>query len=231
METPLRPRPSNTFSMADDTGTVTLYHDCRRLLSQAEPSQAIVRIIAEANRVAVENTPHFSVHASVVGDHDRVIVIASNSGGGKSTLAAALLQQGLRYGSDEALCLDDQGLVIAYPKPISLGPWSWEALGLSAEDTFTVEALFTAADLGAELLESGRRPTDLLIPSFTTGAPSLRHLPASTIVTTLLRHSFNHYKDGARAFRLATELAQSMRVWQVDVAHPVETAKLMLETL
>ena len=231
METNLRARPSNTFSIGESEGKVTLWLDCRRLLTRAEPSQATVRIIAEANRASVAATPHFAIHAGVVGDDDRVIVIAVDSGGGKSTTTAALLQQGMRYGSDEALCLDDDGVIVVYPKPISLSPWSWEALGLTPDDTYTIEAPFTPADLGAEVLENGRKPTDLLIPTFTDGQPRLAQLSSSAAVTTLLKLSFNHYKDGAKSFRLATEMAQTIRVWELEVGDPVTTAKLIVESL
>ena len=231
METNLRARPSNTFSMGADEGKVNLWLDCRRLLTRTEPSQATVRVIAEANRAAVAATPHFAIHAGVVGDDDRVVVIAVDSGGGKSTTTAALLQQGMRYGSDEALCLDDAGFVVLYPKPISLSPWSWEALGLSPDGTYTIEAPFTPADLGAEVLESGRKPTDLIIPTFTDGKPRLTSIPPSAAVTTLIKLSFNHYKDGARSFRLATEMAQTIRVWQLEAGDPVATAKLIIASL
>jgi hypothetical protein len=50
-------------------------------------------------------------------------------------------------------------------------------------------------------------------------------------VVTLIKLSFNHYKDGARSFRLATELANSLRVWSVDVAAPLDTANLIVDTI
>lgn len=231
MATPRRARPSNTFSIAVADGKYVLYHDCRRLLSQTELSPTVLRFLSEANRAAVDATAHFAVHSSVVGDDDRVIVVAADSGGGKSTLAAAFLQHGLRYGSDEALCLDDEGLVVPYPKPINLSPWSQEALGLVGESD-QPETPFTHNDIGSRgVLETGRAPTDLLIPTFTDGDPGITAVPASTAVTTLIRLSFNHYKDGARSFRLATQLANSMRVWQLRVGTPVATASMVLETL
>lgn len=230
-ERPLRARPSKTYSLATRDDKLTLYRDCKYITSQSESGVVIMRLLAEMNRAAVEATTRFAVHAAVVGNDERVIVIAADSGGGKSTLAAALLQQGLRYGSDEALCLDDDARVVTYPKPISLDPWSWQALGLAADESFDVEAPFTVDDLGTGYLEEGRVPTDLVIPVFTDGPPSLTPLPPSAVVTTLLQLSFNHYRDGARAFALTTQLAQSMRAWKVEVGPPIETAKHLLETL
>jgi len=190
-----------------------------------------LRALAELNRAAVATTPHFAVHAGVVGTQDQVFVIAADSGGGKSTLVAAMLQQGLLYGSDEALCLDDDGHVVPYPKPISLDRWSWSSLGLTPHETTADEYPFTASDLGVGLLAEGRFPTDLLIPTFTDGSPSVTPLSPSAVVSNLLQLSFNHYRDGARAFDLSTRLAREMRAWRVEVGNPIETAKHILETL
>jgi len=231
LERPLRARPSNTFSLATKNDKLTLYRDCNYLAAHDDKEVMILRALAELNRAAVAATPHFAVHAGVVGSEDHVFVIAADSGGGKSTLTAAMLQQGLEYGSDEALCLDDEALVVPYPKPISLDSWSWNALGLTPDDTFTEEAPFTAGDLGAGLLGDRRAPTDLLIPSFTDGYPSLTSLPASAVVSSLLQLSFNHYRDGARAFHLSTSLARKMRAWRVEVGNPIETAKHILASL
>jgi hypothetical protein len=230
-EQPLRARPSNTFSLATKNDKLSLYRDCNHLAAHIDLDVMILRALAELNRAAVAATPHFAVHAGVVGTQDQVFVIVADSGGGKSTLSAAMLQQGLHYGSDEALCLDEDGHIVTYPKPISLDRWSWNTLGLTPEDTTADECPFTVNDLGAGLLADGRVPTDLLIPSFTEGPPSVTSLPPSAVVTSLLQLSFNHYRDGARAFDLSTRLARKMRAWRVEVGNPIETAKHILETL
>jgi hypothetical protein len=210
---------------------LTLYRDCNYVAAHNDQDVIILRALAELNRAAVAATPHFAVHAGVVGTQDDVFVIAADSGGGKSTLTAAMLQHGLQYGSDEALCLDDEALIMTYPKPISLDRWSWNALGLTPGDTLAEEVPFTVDDLEADLLIDGRVPTHLLIPSFTDGSPSITPLPASAVVANLLQLSFNHYQNGARAFNLSTRLATTMRAWRVEVGNPIETAKHILETL
>lgn len=220
--------PANVFSVGGDGEDLDLYRNSRRLLTGAGVGVVVLRIIAEINRSAVEAVPHFSVHASVVANDQRVLVTVAESGGGKSTLAAALLRQGFRYGSDEVLCMDPEGRVIPYPKPITLNRWSWRNLGLRPGEFYRNEAPFLATELGADFMETGRSPTDLLIPVLTKGEPVLMELEASTTIVTLLRNSFNHFKDGARAYRLATALGRSMKVWQVGVADPLDTARVIL---
>ena len=228
---PARARPANTFSVAHRNDRLVLYRDCRFQASHVEPAPLVLRFLAELNRAAVAASPFFAVHAAVVGDDRRILVIAADSGGGKSTLAGAFVHLGLRYGSDEALCLDDQGFVVPYPKPINLNRWSWERLGLSPTDGFEQESPYPPAAFRAELLEKGRRPSDLLLPSFVDGEPSIEPLAPSSAVTALLQLSFNHYHDGPRAFRLSTEAAQHMRVWKLGVGDPAATAKLVTSTL
>lgn len=230
-ERPLRAAPSRTFSLATKDDRLTLYRDCNYLAAHNDRDVMILRTLAELNRAAVAATPHFAVHAGVVGTQDDVFVIAADSGGGKSTLTAAMVQNGLQYGSDEALCLDEEALIVTYPKPISLDRWSWKTLGLAPDDTLAEEVPFTVNDLGADLLKDGRVPTHLLIPSFTDGAPSITPLPPSAVVANLLQLSFNHYQNGARAFDLSTRLAGTMRAWHIEVGNPNETAKHILETL
>ncbi len=224
--------PANAFTVVEQGAALDLHRNGRQLLARSGVGDVVLRILAEINRSAVEAVPDFSVHASVVADDDRVLVTVAESGGGKSTLAAALMSNGLRYGSDEALCLDPDGNVIPYPKPVTLNRWSWRALGLRPGEFYRKEAPFLASELGAgSLMEAGRKPTDLLIPVRTDGEPSLVPMEASTIVVSMLRNSFNHFKDGARAYRLATNLGKSMRVWQVGVADPLTTARIILRHL
>jgi hypothetical protein len=60
------------------------------------------------------------VHAGVVASARRAIVIPGRSFSGKTTLVAALIAAGATYYSDEYAVLDAQGLVHAYPKPLSI---------------------------------------------------------------------------------------------------------------
>lgn len=67
----------------------------------------------------------FAAHASVVARHDRGVLLAGDSGMGKSTLAVELLNRGWTLVSDEvsALDLDGHGGVIARPTFADLELW------------------------------------------------------------------------------------------------------------
>jgi hypothetical protein len=70
--------------------------------------------------VAEFATPHLFVHAGVVAIDDRAILIPGRSFAGKSTLTTSLVKAGATYYSDEYAVLDENGLVLPYPRRVSL---------------------------------------------------------------------------------------------------------------
>jgi hypothetical protein len=70
--------------------------------------------------VALKSPDFIFLHAGVVGDGDRAIVIPGMSFAGKTTLVRALVEAGALYYSDEFAVLDEEGRAHPYPKPLSL---------------------------------------------------------------------------------------------------------------
>jgi hypothetical protein len=70
--------------------------------------------------VAVEAPNLIFVHAGVVAYAGRGIVIPGLSFAGKTTLVAALVRAGAVYYSDEYAAIDENGLVHAYARPLSI---------------------------------------------------------------------------------------------------------------
>ena len=60
------------------------------------------------------------VHAGVVAQNGRALLLPGRSFSGKSALTAALLEAGAAYGSDEYAVLDAFGRVHAYPRTLSI---------------------------------------------------------------------------------------------------------------
>ncbi len=191
--------------------------------------ETIPRLLAAINRAVISRTNHFAVHAGVVGDDLRVLALIAPSGGGKSTLTTALVMEGMRYGSDEALCFDDAGRVVPYPRPIGLTAWSCRTLGLPEPDG--AEAFVTVNDLNGQLLEAGRTPTHLLLPVRNAAGPALTPIPLSAAMASLIEHSFNHFRNPARAYDLATHTVLAVEAFRVDVSDPRETARFLLDRL
>lgn len=92
-------------------------------LVQSSPSLAVVRRELEAyidTVLAVSAPKRLWLHAGVVADGDRAIVLPGSSGAGKTTLVRALLDRGARYYSDDAAVLDARGRVHPYARPLAM---------------------------------------------------------------------------------------------------------------
>jgi hypothetical protein len=70
--------------------------------------------------IALHSPDRVFVHAGVVAQGGRAILIAGRSFTGKTTLVAELVRAGATYYSDEYAPLDADGLVHPYPKPLSI---------------------------------------------------------------------------------------------------------------
>lgn len=205
-----------------------LYRGCSRVDSTQSAETLLANLLAVVNLAVIDDCPHFAVHAAAVANGEGVVAIPADSGGGKSTLAAAAVMAGLTYLSDEALVVDDQSRVIPYPKPIALSPWSCEVLGLPSRDG---ESLFTPTDLGGTVFGGLGRLTDIVVPERAAGELKLEPRPQADAVAQLIRLSFNHYKHPARAFHLSTELARQVRVWSLRYDDPREAAEALAHRL
>jgi len=93
------------------------------------------------------------VHAGVVGWKGKAILIPGKSHSGKTTLVKELVKCGATYFSDEFAVIDEQGYVVAYPKPLSI-----REPGLHKQKDVAVE------DLGGKVGES-RLPVGLVVVS------------------------------------------------------------------
>jgi hypothetical protein len=74
------------------------------------------------SRVALEAPEFIFVHAGVVADGHRAIVMPGRSFAGKTTLVRSLVEAGAVYYSDEFAVLDETGCVHPYAKRLSFRP-------------------------------------------------------------------------------------------------------------
>jgi hypothetical protein len=106
------------FRAAGPDVEVGLLRDGELVLQAPSAAALVERVVWEINQLAWESAPVLLHGAAVVIDAGAV-ALCGPSGAGKSTLAAALVQRGGGYLSDEIVAL--RGVEIdPYPKPISL---------------------------------------------------------------------------------------------------------------
>lgn len=164
----------------------SLWRLCLNGVPQGEESAAdtLLSVIYDRLRIiAYQRFPYLlAVHAAVVTDGRRTIVLPGLSGSGKSTLAATLLARGYRLFSDEVALLDQEGDLVPIPLGLCLKEGSWPLL----KDYFPELTDYTVYKrwdgLPVRFLEHGsiafagegdnRRATHLCFPRFLPDAPA-----------------------------------------------------------
>jgi hypothetical protein len=144
------------------------------LVRTAAPGVAFRHLVYAANQLAIDATAApVRLHAAAVGRAGRALALVGPMGAGKSTLAAALVQRGWDYLTDEVVAIDGDGSVRPYAKPCSLGdpppalePLRWDppqgsAVYLAGGGLVPAPILGTVAgaavELGGVVLTSYRR--------------------------------------------------------------------------
>ena len=103
---------------------------------------------------------HVFIHAGVVAWKGEAIVLPAKSFSGKSSLVLELVRQGALYYSDEYAIIDEQGLVVPFPKMISL-----------REDSGTREQTDYAIEKFGGRIGATKIPVRLIVlTSYTAGA-------------------------------------------------------------
>lgn len=219
-----RRRPTSAqrvLSIVSDRQGHMLFRGCHRLARSESPADALSGLLVALNGLAVGSAHCLAIHAGVVAAGAVALAAPAVSGAGKSTLVAALVQTGLAYVSDEALCLDySGGAVVPYPKPLTLSSTSWPLVGLPTPPTGSLWALTEERpvpidQLGGEFAHGPLTLAHILLIERRPGPTTIAPAPAGDGLAALLSLSFNHYRRPAEAFSLAARAARSARTWRV----------------
>jgi hypothetical protein len=194
-----------------DPPTWDVHLDGLRLLRTRAASIAFRHLLWEANQQAIAcSNDLVLVHAAAVAHGDAAVVLPGAMGAGKSTLAAALVQAGLGYLTDEVVALEPTTRrVRPYPKYLSVGPAlaalapepAGELRGLLGDQHLVpVDALRPGA------VAAPTPPRVVVLPRYERDAPtSLVPLSAAEAFPAVAAHVFHLAADGDRA--LATVAA------------------------
>ena len=96
-------------------GDREVFDECARITALAPIVKSLLWTIA-----VVGHEFFLDIHAGVIGDGSRCILLPAPSGSGKSTLTAALVHAGYRYYSDEVALLEE-GSFRVFPLPLAIG--------------------------------------------------------------------------------------------------------------
>jgi hypothetical protein len=160
------------------------------------------------------------IHAGVVAIDGRAVLLPAISGGGKTTMVAALLAEGAKYLSDEFAVIDPMGRVHPYPRN----------LAIRVEDGPVRRV--SATELGSDIIFKSVPPGAIVFLTFRPGASlELEPLSPGQSAVRLLQHCL-----GARgrpagtltALRTLTELAPSFEGTRGEAT---ENARTLVERL
>lgn len=211
-------------------GPWTVNSPAHSVLADTLPSVTSA-VLAAVNLTAVQSTRLLAVHAAVLAQGERVLVLPAASGTGKSTLTACLLSRNWSYVSDEALCLRwDDGALVPYPRPVALSGWSASTAGvhgLSGHDGKSDEQILTARGCNWSVERHPGPVTDVVLLARNDRLPSLADVTRQGVVVELLRRSFSHFLDPARALTLLSAVAMGARCRQLNLGDPRAAAALL----
>jgi hypothetical protein len=197
-------------------------------------SVALERLILRLSRDATSCW----VHAGVVEKGGRALLLPAMSRSGKSTLTAALLGVGFRFGSDELAPLDAEGRVEPYPVPIRMRE---DALGrldpLPPGVTLWPGRMFRKHDWARFLLPAhacapGPHPVGaiLFLAGFRAGdTPELRGVSSGQTAVRLLAEQLGVDSPSARDFETCTALGERVPAYELVAVAPHATARWIAE--
>ncbi len=208
--------------------------DGQRIDGPSPISDALVRLVADANVMAVASRPDKLVlHAGAVSLGGCGLLLPGPSGAGKSTLTAALVSGGFAYLSDEAAAIDPDSLEIEpYPKPLSLAGASLALLGHPAPPG---DAGWHKQVVACSYLRSGAvgRPVPprlLVFPSYQPGETStLTPMSRAEAMMAVADSSFNFGDHGGEWMPLLHRLVAGCWCGRLTIGDLDEATELLTQ--
>jgi hypothetical protein len=187
--------------------------------------QSLVGAVLDRGRYAI------AFHASAVRRNGRCMLLPASSGGGKSTLCAALLHSGFEFVSDDLVLLDGTSPGLrGVPLPLSLKEGSWPIL----QQRFPkIEALDVHKRADHKLVKylapphlapasDIHRAAWMIFPKFNPDADvDVRDLDQSTALSRLISEAF------APSLRLTGEIFELL----VEFVRPISCRQLSFSSL
>lgn len=177
--------------------------------------------------VALKCCRFVTFHAGVVANDKGAIFMCANSGGGKSTLVSALMQDGFRLYSDEfgLLSMSDASLA-AYPRPVSLknesidivrtmtgGDWVSPVLSETPKGKIAYRRA-RAEDIAHANTAKARL---ILFPTFNpAGEHYARQLTPSEAMMRLIPSSTNYHLLGEKAYTALSKMVSGAVAYEMS---------------
>jgi len=166
--------------------------------------------------IALDSYRFLILHAAVVIKDGGAVIIPADSGGGKSTLAAALMEAGCAVLSDEFALIDTvTGLVHGFPRPISLKNASldlFDRVLCTYHDTPKGRLGYMAVTADSiKAPQSAWKPAEIITPKYGSATPNMwEAIPTEKAVLQLLQGSPNYHALGEVGYQALMRLATAI---------------------
>ena len=173
----------------------------------------------------------FFIHAATLEWRGAAVVLAADSGGGKSTTAWALLHHGFRYLSDELACIEPDTLrVFAYPHAVCLkrappAPYVLPAATLHLGRTSHVPTTALPAPLADDPLPLGAVFLIRCDPNL--ASPQLHRLGAAEASARIYVTALNALAHPDRGLGVALQIAQRVPCFALGTAGLGESCEII----
>ena len=221
-------------------GTVDVRRDGLEIARGQSHGDAVGWVVWDVNRSAAEAShDHLLFHAGALEAGGTGVLVPGASGSGKSTLVAGLVRAGLGYLTDELAAFDmARGMLVPYPKPITVKPGSFVALcdmdpargdGKGPDGAWSGEEWQVAVGEG-----TGRRigrpcePGFVVVPRYDPGAETaLTPLSDTEAFFALAVNAVNLLPHGAAATEALGRLAAGCRCYTLTMSDLDEACRLV----
>jgi hypothetical protein len=220
-----RPRASvqHTVGLLEEGEDIySVYHN--GICIHDAPGRRYALMVMDAQiqgQVAFEAPEFVFLHAGVVADDDRAIVIPGLSFTGKTMLVHALVETGALYYSDEFAVLDEAGHVHPYPKRLSLRP---------ADGGRPVET--DVEQLGGRVGEHPLRIGLVILAPYSPGAEwSPRKLSMGAGALALFEHAVPAQSRPEQTMRFLSAALKRAVILSGERGEADEFARVLLDTM
>lgn len=177
----------------------------------------LIQLPGVVNDFAVRSHTIAILHAGgVVTPAGQLLLISGDAESGKSTLVAALVQQGCDYLTDELIGIDPRtGKVLPFPKPLELDETSCDVLGVIPDHLPNVLASELRRDVAMVTTPVG--PVDaVILPTYRAGAErETTRLNVEAAAKALLNQTMNMRRVREPGLRAVCDFAAATPVTRI----------------
>jgi len=223
-------------------GRIEVRVDGVRVAGARDAGNAAAWLLWHVNRAVIDASPEYlQLHAASVSMGGRALVFPGSPGSGKTTLAAALVQRGLGYLTDELVALADDDLtIVPFPKSLAFDEGSiaalWGPAGppghaevVGPELPGTEKVHVVPACIRAEA-NAGACPARMVVaPRYLRGASTrLARLDAADALMTLVTNTVNLECHGSAGLRRLAVLAERGSCYRLEFSDLDEACRLVM---